>query len=136
MTKLLWRGMVVGLSLAACTKVPAMSSQSAASDVSETVSFDGYLVLLNRELVPSDQPEPGGFYVLVKQVEGGYEAVSEVKGQGEFAEAGRQGWLELRPMSFVPAQTARPPVQPYIEGVMTDQGFVPSSADVVGFFGD
>ena len=46
------------------------------------------------------------------------------------ADAGHPGYLELSLLRFMGAEEARKPVPPYVEGRMTDAGFVPSSRTV------
>jgi hypothetical protein len=54
-----------------------------------------------------------------------------VIGDGVIGASGHPGWVQLSTGAFVPAESAVAPVPPFVEGVMTDAGFVPASRDVV-----
>lgn len=59
----------------------------------------------------------------------------QVEGDGTLADntQGTPGWWELWGGGFQPAPTARPPMGPYVQGIMTREGvFIPTSRTVHG----
>ena len=71
---------------------------------------------------------PHGFHVVGRMDRGSFIPDGEVRGGGELSLGGGQpGWLELSTGQFHPMQAARAPVRPYVQGMITDAGFVPSS---------
>lgn len=77
--------------------------------------------------------KPAGLYVTGHLADQGFVPTGRtIEGEGKVGDAeGTPGWMELLTGQFFGAMTARAPGRPYVEGTMTDEGFVPSSRDVV-----
>lgn len=73
---------------------------------------------------------PSGFYVKGRIRNGQFAPESGILGEGDFAANGQNGWIELATGKFYPMHTAKTPMSPYVEGHMTDFGFVPSSREI------
>ncbi len=76
---------------------------------------------------------PKGLYIEGAVQDGAFVPSSDVLGDGAVGAPGHPGYLELATGSFMRAEEARTPVAPYVEGAMTEQGFVPGSRKVVRF---
>jgi len=88
-----------------------------------------YLRLSDGSLHP--MPAPEEFHVKGTWELGRFVPGTTVDGGGQLAQGGgTPGWMELRGGQFHGAMTARPPISPYVNGIRTDSGFVPTSRDV------
>jgi len=85
-------------------------------------------LLSTLSLVVDQGQTPGGLYVKGKMDGGRFVPSGGVMGTRPADEDGTPGWLELSDGKFYPAQTARAPAQPFLEGKMTQSGFVPAAA--------
>lgn len=85
---------------------------------------------LQSSKMSAESPEPGSFYVQGRVKDGHFVPESGVLGEGQFAAEGTRGWLELTTGQFHPDHAMRTPESPYIKGVLTKNGFVPSSREV------
>lgn len=120
---------------------PAPTAQPAPSPTAkptEAQPADGavWLSFPDLTLHPASKPR-AGLYLEGTREAGAFAPTSDVQGEaadaGQPAQRGQPGYLELSTMRFMAAQEARAPVAPYVEGEMTEQGFVPSSRKVVRF---
>lgn len=98
----------------------------------EAAAVPAYLLLADGTL-HTGSPPPSGLYI-----EGFLDADRfvptgrQIEGDGPIGHAeGTPGWMELATGQFFGAMTARAPARPYVEGTMTEEGFVPSSRDIV-----
>ena len=86
-----------------------------------------FFILKNGSICSGKEPAPKTFYVKGHVDGGHFVAEGDVQGDGSFASAGRPGWIEIPSGQFYSMETARGVVSPYVNGYMTDGGFVPSS---------
>jgi hypothetical protein len=110
------------------TREVIMSASSQAHQFKDKQSV--YFVLKNGTMCSSDEPTPKTFYVVGHIEDGRFMADSDVKGDGELGQSGRPGWLEIPTGQFYSQETPRAVMSPYVNGYMTDAGFVPSSTRV------
>jgi hypothetical protein len=99
--------------------------------VPEATAAVAYRVLTDGRLVEGSPP--AGLYVEGTVIRGRFVARGDVQGAGELGREGHPGWVELSTGRFTPAETAVAPTPPYVEGTLTDAGFVPGSRVVVYF---
>ncbi|MHA2299175.1 MAG: hypothetical protein ACXADA_24360 [Candidatus Hodarchaeales archaeon] len=89
----------------------------------------GYLLLVDGSIHSESEEQPNGFFVR-GFVEGDrFYPEGDIEGEGTLT-TGSTGWLELSTGTFHGMQTSRPPFPPYIEGIMTPEGFLPSSRKI------
>lgn len=89
-----------------------------------------FFVLKNATMCSAMSPIPNSFYIRGRVHNGQFVPESTVLGEGEFEVIGQNGWLEIKIGKFYPAHTAQAPISPYVEGHMTDYGFVPSRREI------
>lgn len=89
-----------------------------------------FFVLSEAKMVSQSSGAPSSFYVSGYVKDGRFVAETKVLGEGEMATDGQRGWLELTSGKFYAMHTAQAPVSPYVDGAMTQNGFVPSTRDV------
>ena len=70
-------------------------------------------------------------FLQVSVKEGRVQADPRVQGEAELQSEGTPGWYELGAQKFFPMQTAKAPASPYLEGFLTDSGFIPSARRVL-----
>ncbi len=89
-----------------------------------------FFILKNGAMcTANDNLDPKILYVK-GHMENGYFIVdvkSGVQGDGQLSQSGRQGWLEIGSGEFFPDETGKAPISPYVNGHMTNEGFIPSS---------
>jgi hypothetical protein len=88
------------------------------------------LVLANAELRAADEGAPSSFYVAGHILNGAFAPDSGVLGDGAFEAQGTKGWLELANGRFHSDLEGVGRTSPFVFGVKTSQGFVPSSRKV------
>lgn len=54
-----------------------------------------------------------------------------IEGEADLPAQGTPGWYELGARKFFPTQTAKSPASPFLEGFLTENGFVPSTRQVL-----
>ncbi len=93
--------------------------------------FGRYLSLRDLRVHRFATTTPGGEYVRGSVIEGEFVPDGDVEGRpAATSDGGRPGYLELGPGTFMGQQEARKPRPPYLEGRLTDEGFIPSSRSV------
>ena len=96
-------------------------------------SLEGHEVLFilrSQSVKKRDSEIPLDFYVLGKIADGQFISTSDVLGQGDLANSGRKGWLELNSKEFFPEESGRRAQTPFVSGYMTDKGFLPSKRKI------
>ena len=89
-----------------------------------------FFVLADSKKVAQSSGVPSSFYVGGYEKDGTFVAETNVLGEGELIMQGRRGWLELSSGNFHSMHAAQSPISPYVDGVMTENGFVPSTREV------
>jgi hypothetical protein len=114
-----------------CVGCATSSPLTGTPDAQTSSATNGYEQLADGSIhAQADGPQAGFF---IRGAISGRKFLPEgdVQGEGEFGKSGQPGWLELRVGSFHPAQEARAPVRPYIEGHRASDGkFRPDSRKV------
>lgn len=114
-----------------CTNEPANTMESTLQSqkrFSENEAVN--LVLANAELRAADDGAPSSFYVAGRIHNGVFAPEGDVLGDGAFGAQGTPGWLELASGRFHSDTEGRGRSSPYVLGVKSSQGFVPSSRKV------
>lgn len=93
-------------------------------------SSEYFFILSNQHVSLKTKNTPQEFYVIGNIVDNTFVPTSKVLGQGELATTGRKGWLELNSKKFFPEETANRAITPFIQGYMTETGFIPSSREI------
>lgn len=78
-----------------------------------------------------DPKAPKGLHLKLDVKNGQLHTNPSLEGHGDLANAGTPGWFEIGAGKFFPMQTAKSPTSPYLEGYLTDKGFVPNSKRVL-----
>ncbi|MCA9552360.1 MAG: hypothetical protein KC933_20160 [Myxococcales bacterium] len=88
-----------------------------------------YLALTTCEVT---EDIPDGLYVTgVQDGEGRFVPTGQVEGDGPIADMDAVGRLELSTTRYTDTLDDHPPARPYVEGALTDDGFIPCSRTVV-----
>jgi hypothetical protein len=95
-----------------------------------TPETNGYYLFSDGKVHPDSEGAATGLHVRGILDGDRFTPVGDVDGEGDLGGAGAPGWLELSDGSFHGEQTGRPPFPPYVEGAMTDNGFVPNTRTV------
>ena len=95
-------------------------------DMNEDVVFE----FAHTRVTSAKAIEPGSFHVRGHIEDGKFIPEGKVLGEGTLEAKGQVGWLELTSGKFYPMHTMQSPISPYVDGVMTDNGFVPSSREI------
>jgi hypothetical protein len=89
-----------------------------------------FFILKNGAMCTTkDNFDPETLYVKGSMENGQFivDVKNGVQGDGPLSQSGRQGWLEICSGEFFPDETGKAPVSPYVNGYMTNEGFIPSS---------
>ena len=89
-----------------------------------------FFVLKNASMCKVNAKEPTSFFLKGRVHNGNFLPQSEILGSEPLAHDGTKGWLELESGKFYTTQTPRSPKSPYVNGFMTDEGFVPDSKQI------
>lgn len=91
-----------------------------------------YFLTFPENIFESKHPtNPQQLFLRVDVRDGQLQADPRIEGETELTATGTPGWYELGAQKFFPMQTAKSPVSPYLEGFLSENGFVPSSRRVL-----
>ncbi len=105
-----------------------MPSQNQVSQFQEQQTV--FFILKNGSMCATKNGlDPKTFYVKGRMENGQFivDTQSGVQGDGDLNISGRPGWLEIGGGQFFSQETGKAPTSPYVNGYMTDEGFMPSS---------
>ena len=111
------------LSILACNVNPI-------KEVPMTENQSVFFVLSTGKIQPASEPSPASFHIKGHFSGGRFIVESQVLGSGILASSGRPGWMEIPSGQFYSQEVMRGQTPPYINGYMTEEGFIPSSRQV------
>lgn len=115
--------MTIILAIASCSL-----NRPRESPMTENLSV--FFRLIDGKILTLGEQEPSSFYVKGHLENGRFIVESQVLGAGQLASSGRPGWMELPSGEFFSQEVMRGVISPYVNGFMTNNGFVPSSREV------
>ena len=89
-----------------------------------------FFVISSGEIQPISDTPPSSFHIRGHFSDGRFIVDSQILGANTLASSGRPGWMEIPSGQFYSQETMRGVTPPYINGYMTEKGFVPSSREV------
>lgn len=91
---------------------------------------EAIFILKEQKILPKGKQLPQDFYITGTIIDGNFVVNGKIQGTGSLGAAGRKGWLELNTNEFFPEESGRRAISPFVQGYMTDNGFVPSTREV------